>query len=338
MKAFVLDRYRKKGQLALADVATPPVGDHDVLVEIHAAGANLVDAKIRDGEFKLVLPYKFPLILGNDVAGVVTQVGSRVSAFRPGDAVYARPDSGRIGTFAEYIAMHERDVAHVPANLTMVEAASVPLVALTAWQALVETAHLTKGQKVFIQAGSGGVGTVAIQLAKHLGATVATTCSPASFDLVRGLGADVVIDYKTQDVESVLGDYDVVLHSQDTAALKKSLRVLKRGGILVSISGPPDPAFAKAVGAPAFVALALRASSRGVRAQAKRLGVRYAFLFMRAEGGQLQEITGLIQSGVIRPIVDRVVSFDATNDALGYVESGRAKGKVVIAVKQQPGR
>ncbi|MGV1089023.1 MAG: NADP-dependent oxidoreductase [Mycobacterium sp.] len=334
MKAFVLDRYRKNGQLTLGDVATPTVGDHDVLVEVHAAGVNLLDAKIRDGEFKLVLPYKFPLILGNDVAGVVTQVGSRVSAFKPGDAVYARPDAARIGTFAESIAMNERDVAHAPANLTMVEAASIPLVGLTAWQALIETANLTQGQKVFIQAGSGGVGTVAIQLAKHLGATVATTCSPASFDLVRGLGADVVIDYKTQDFESVLSDYDVVLHSQDTAALKKSLRVLKPGGILVSISGPPDQAFAKAVGAPRFVALVLRALSRGVRSQAKRLGVRYSFLFMRADGEQLQEITGLIQSGVVRPVVDRVFSFADTNDALGYVESGRAKGKAVIEVKQ----
>ena len=338
MKAFILDRYRKNGRLTFADVSTPVVGEHDVLVEIHAAGVNLLDAKIRDGEFKLVLPYQLPLIMGNDVAGVVTQVGSRVSAFKPGDAVYARPDADRIGTFAEFIAMHERDVAHAPANLTMDEAASIPLVALTAWQALVETAHLTQGQKVFIQAGSGGVGTVAIQLAKHLGATVATTCSAASFDLVRGLGADVAIDYKTQDFESVLSDYDVVLHSQDTAALKKSLRVLKPGGILVSISGPPDPAFATAVGAPRFVGLALRALSRGVRSRAKRLGVRYSFLFMRADGGQLQQITTLIESGVIRPLVDKVFGFEATNEALAYVESGRAKGKAVIAVKQQPDR
>ena len=338
MKAFILDRYRKNGRLTFADVSTPVMGEHDVLVEIHAAGVNLLDAKIRDGEFKLVLPYQLPLIMGNDVAGVVTQVGSRVSAFKPGDAVYARPDADRIGTFAEFIAMHERDVAHAPANLTMDEAASIPLVALTAWQALVETAHLTQGQKVFIQAGSGGVGTVAIQLAKHLGATVATTCSAASFDLVRGLGADVAIDYKTQDFESVLSDYDVVLHSQDTAALKKSLRVLKPGGILVSISGPPDPAFATAVGAPRFVGLALRALSRGVRSRAKRLGVRYSFLFMRAEGGQLQQITTLIESGVIRPLVDKVFGFEATNEALAYVESGRAKGKAVIAVKQQPDR
>ena len=338
MKAFVLDRYRKNGRLTFTDVSTPPVGDHDVLVEIHAAGVNLLDAKIRGGEFKLVLPYRLPLIMGNDVAGVVTQVGSRVSAFRPGDAVYARPDKDRIGTFAQYIAMHERDVAHAPANLTMVEAASMPLVALTAWQALVETAHLTKGQKVFIQAGSGGVGTVAIQLAKHLGATVATTCSPASFDMVRGLGADVVIDYQTQDFERVLSGYDVVLHSQDTAALKKSLRVLKPVGILVSISGPPDPAFATAVGAPRLVGLVMRALSRRVRSQAKRLGVRYSFLFMRADGEQLQQITGLIESGVIRPLVDKVFGFEATNEALAYVESGRAKGKAVITVKQQPGR
>ncbi|WP_179473953.1 NADP-dependent oxidoreductase [Mycolicibacterium vinylchloridicum] len=338
MKAFVLDHYRKNGRLTLTDVDAPRAGQHDVVVEIHAAGVNLVDAKIRDGEFKLVLPYKLPIIMGNDVAGVVTQVGSQVSAFKPGDTVYARPDTNRIGTFAESIAIHERDVAHAPANLTIQQAASIPLVALTAWQALIETARLTAGQKVFIQAGSGGVGTVAIQLAKHLGATVATTCSPASFDLVRGLGADVVIDYKSQDFETELSGYDVVLHSQDTAALTKSLRILKPGGILVSISGPPDPAFAEQVGAPWFVGLALRALSRGVRAQAKRLGVRYSFLFMRADGEQLQEITGLIESGVIRPLVDRAFDFEATNEALAYVETGRTKGKVVIAVKQQPDR
>lgn len=198
MKTFTLDRYAKKSALRAADMPEPVVGDDDVLVEVHAAGVNQLDVKIRDGDFKLLLPYRLPQIMGNDVAGVVTRVGAHVRGFTPGDQVYARPDKDRIGTFAEFIAMNQRDVAHKPTTLGMAEAASVPLVALTAWQALVEQAGLRSGQKVFVQAGTGGVGTVAIQLAKHLGASVATTCSPAGFELVKSLGADVVIDYKTQ--------------------------------------------------------------------------------------------------------------------------------------------
>jgi NADPH:quinone reductase-like Zn-dependent oxidoreductase len=334
MKAFTLDRYAKDGSLRAADMPDPPLGDKDVLVEVHAAGVNQLDAKIRDGEFKLFLPYRFPLILGNDVAGVAVRVGSRVQRFKPGDAVYARPDKDRIGTFADFIAMDERDVAYKPSNLTMEEAASIPLVALTAWQALVEVANLKKGEKVFIQSGSGGVGTIAIQLAKHLGATVATTCSPASFDLVKGLGADIVIDYKSQDFETILQNYDVVLHSQDGPALKKSLRILRPGGRLVSISGPPDPAFVKEIGAPWFVGLAMRLLSVGTRTMARRRGVSFSFLFMRANGVQLQQITTLIESGVIHPVMDKVFPFEATNDALAYVETGRAKGKVVVTVKR----
>src|SRR5215217_4854015 len=191
MKAFAIDRYKRKDGGRIADMPQPAVGDNDVLVQVHAAGVNLLDAKIASGEFKLMLPYRFPLVLGNDVAGVVVEVGSRVRGFKPGDEVYARPDKDRIGTFAEFIAMNERDVAIKPAQLTMEEAASIPLVGLTAWQALVEMADLQPGQKVFIQAGTGGVGTFAIQLAKHLGATVATTASSANFELVKALGAEI---------------------------------------------------------------------------------------------------------------------------------------------------
>ncbi|WP_319456480.1 MULTISPECIES: NADP-dependent oxidoreductase [unclassified Mycobacterium] len=333
MKAFTVARYGKGSPLRAAELPEPPLQDTDVLVEVYAAGVNLLDSKIRDGEFKLILPYRLPLIMGNDVAGVVVQVGARVQRFKPGDEVYARPDKDRIGTFANFIAMNERDVADKPTNLTMEEAASIPLVGLTAWQALIELASLKAGQRVFIQAGSGGVGTLAIQLAKHLGATVATTCSPASFDLVKSLGADVVIDYKTEDFESILHDYDVVLHSQDNATLKKSLRILRPGGTLISISGPPDPDFSKEIGSPWFVKLVMRVLSFGVRRRAKKLKARFSFLFMRANGDQLQELTTLINSGVIRPVVDKVFPFEATNDAMTYVESGRAKGKVVVTVK-----
>ena len=331
MKAFVLDGYGKKRALRLAEIPDPELRDDEVLVQVHATGVNLLDSKIRDGEFKPILPYRMPLILGHDVAGVVVKVGPSVRLFKPGDEVYARADDFRIGTFAEFIPVKETSLATKPKGLTMDETASIPLVGLTAWQALVEIAQLTKGQKVFIQAGSGGVGTFAIQLAKHLGATVATTTSAANAALVKRLGADIVIDYKTQDFEEVLRDYDVVLHSQDGQALEKSLRVLRRGGKLVSISGPADPTFGKQIAAPGFVRLVIWLLSAGVRRRARDRGVDYAFLFMKASGSQLREITRLIEAGAIRPVIDKVFPYPSTNEALAYVESGRAKGRFPCA-------
>jgi alcohol dehydrogenase len=333
MKAFILERYGKQRTLRSADVPDPVLRDDEVLVQVHAAGLNLLDAKIRNGEFKLILPYRMPLVLGHDVAGVVVQTGPRVRLFKPGDEVYARADDFRIGTLAELIAIKETSLALKPEGLTMEQAASIPLVGLTAWQALVERGRLQKGQKVFIQAGSGGVGTFAIQLAKHLGATVATTASAASTGLVKGLGADVVIDYKTQDFEQVLKDYDLVVNSQDAKTLDKSLRVLKAGGKLISISGPPDPAFGKEIAAPGFVKLVMRLLSSGVRRKAAARNIDYQFLFMRAQGEQLREITRLVEAGAIRAVVDKVFPFEATNEALAYVEAGRAKGKVVVRVR-----
>nr|WP_312372376.1 NADP-dependent oxidoreductase [Delftia acidovorans] len=333
MKAFILESHGASRALQLAEVPEPQLRDDEVLVQVHAAGVNQLDSKIRDGQFKLILPYRLPLILGHDVAGVVVKVGPRVRQFKPGDEVYARTDDFRIGTFAEFVPVRESSLAPKPEGLTMEEAASIPLVGLTAWQALVETAKLTKGQRVFIQAGSGGVGTFAIQLARHLGATVATTTSAANFELVRSLGADVVIDYRTQDFEDVLHDYDVVLNSQDGKTLGKSLRVLKGGAKLVSISGPPDPAFGRNIAAPAFVRLVMRLLSSGIRRRARGRGIDYSFLFMRADGGQLREITRLIEAGAIRPVVDKVFAFESTNEALAYSEAGHAKGKVVIKIR-----
>jgi NADPH:quinone reductase-like Zn-dependent oxidoreductase len=334
MKAFVVDKYKKKGALRFADVPEPELREDDVLVRVHATGVNLLDSKIRDGEFKLILPYRPPFVLGHDVAGSVVRVGSKVRRLKTGDEVYGRPRDHRVGTFAKFIAMNEADVALKPKNLNMEEAASIPLVGLTAWQALVELGKVKRGQKVFIQAGSGGVGTFAIQLAKHLGAEVATTTSAQNVELVKSLGADVVIDYKTQDFEKVLSGYDLVLNSQDSKTLEKSLRILKPGGQLISISGPPDPAFAKDLRLNLFLKLVMRLLSRGVRAKAKSLGIRYSFLFMRAQGQQLSEITSLIESGIIRPVIDKIFSFEKTADALAYVETGRAKGKVVITVAE----
>jgi len=333
MKAFSISRYKKESPLELVDLPKPIVKDHEVLVEIHAASVNLLDSKIKSGEFKLILPYKMPLVLGHDVAGIIVKTGAKVKNFKVGDEIYSRPSDFHIGTFAEFISIDEKDVALKPTNLSMEEAASIPLVGLTAWQALIEQSNVQKGQKVFIQAGSGGVGTFAIQLAKYLGATVATTASEKSFDVLKNLGADVLIDYKTQDFEDALIDYDVVLNSQDNKTLEKSFEVIKPGGKIVSISGPPTPVFAEEHRLPWYVKLATRFLSSKIRKRAKKQNVNYSFLFMTANGKQLSEITHLIESGKIKPVIDKVFAFEKTNDALQYIESGRAKGKVVIKMK-----
>ena len=236
MRAFVVTKY--KAPLQEADVPEPVVGERDVLVRVEAAGLNQLDEKIRAGEFKQILPYKLPLILGNDVAGTVIGVGTAVRGFKPRDEVYARPDKDRIGTFAERIAVAESDLALKPASISMEEAGSLPLVALTAWQALVERGRVQPGQKVLIHAGAGGVGSITIQLARHLGASVATTASGSNAEFVRGLGADTVIDYRTQDFEQLLAGYDLVLDSLGGQNLQKSLRVLKPGGKAIGIAGP----------------------------------------------------------------------------------------------------
>ena len=333
MKAFILDRYGSRTALRPGDMPDPELREDDVLVQVHAAGLNPLDSKLRKGEFKLILPYRPPVILGHEVAGVVVRVGARVRRFKPGDEVYARPDDGRIGAFAELISIREDSVAHKPTNLSMEEAASIPLVGLTAWQALVEKAKLKTGQKVLIHAGSGGVGTFAIQLAKHLGATVATTTSTANIALVKELGADVVVDYKKEDFERVLKDYDVVLNSLGPDTLVKSLSVLKPGGQLISISGPPDPAFAKERGLSWILRQVMGLLSHRIRRKAERHRVSYSFLFMRASGDQLREITPLIEARTIRPTVDRVFPLESINEAMAYVDKGRARGKVVVSVK-----
>jgi NADPH:quinone reductase-like Zn-dependent oxidoreductase len=333
MRAFVVERYGSNDAVRAVEMPVPAVGHDDVLVQVSAAGVNPVDIKTRDGKMKVVLPHRTPFIFGNEVAGVVTQVGGRVRRFELGDEVYARLPKDRIGAFAEYVAIRDDAVAHKPKTLTMEEAASIPLVGLTSWQALVERANVTSGQKTLIHAGSGGVGTFAIQLAKHLGATVATTASAPTFNLVRGLGADVVIDYRAEDFEIMVRDYDVVFDTLGGRTLEKSIRVLRPGGTLIEIAGPPDPAFAEEIGANPIVALAMRLLSYRVRRMARRARVRYSFLFMRPSGEQLREIGSLIDSGIIRPVIDRVFPFEATKDALAYVESGRAKGKVVVRVR-----
>ena len=333
MKALTIDRYGKKADCRIRDVPQPEPGAGEILVRVHAASVNLLDAKIKNGEFKLILPYRVPLVLGHDIAGEVVCVGPAVRRFKPGDEVFARLDDLHIGAFAEYAVVREGALAHKPAALSMEEAASMPLVALTAWQALVELAGLAPGQKVFIQAGSGGVGSIAIQLAKHLGAFVATTTSTGNLDWVAALGADLVIDYTQQDFADVLRDYDVVLHSLGSRELERSVKVLKPGGRLISISGPPTPRFAQAQGLAWPLQQVLRLLSHGIRRAAKRGGIDYTFMFMRAEGEQLAKIAALVDAGRLRPTIDRVMPFEAAAEALAYVEQGHAKGKVVIRMR-----
>lgn len=330
MKALVINRYGKKEMGHIADVPEPKLGEEDILIQVHAASINPLDLKIRSGEFKLILPYELPLILGNDAAGTVVRTGSHVSRFKVGDEVYARPNKDRIGTFAEYIAINQSDAAIKPSNLSMQQAAAIPLAALTAWQALVDVAKVKPGQRIFIQAGSGGVGSVAIQIAKHLGAFVATTTSTPNVEWVSALGADVVIDYKTQDITAELSDYDVVLNSLGNQELIQSLKILKRGGILVSISGPPTPAFADEIGLNWIVKQVIKLISLSIRKKAEQRGINYVFLFMRANGDQLSKITQLIEQGSIRPVINRIFSFPAITDALAYAELGNAKGKTII--------
>ena len=329
MRAFVLSKYKE--QLQLAEVAEPTVGEGDVLVRVDAASLNQLDVKIAQGEFKQILPYALPLILGNDFAGTVIRVGAKVRGFKPGEEVYARPSQDRIGAFTERIAVAESDLALKPTSIGLEEAASLPLVALTAWQALVERGNLQPGQKVLIHAGAGGLGSIAIQLAKHLGATVAATTSGSNADFVRELGADVVVDYRTQNFEQLLEGYDLVLDSLGGENLEKSLRILRPGGRAIGLSGPPDPAFARQAGLNPALRMAITGISHGIRGKAKRLGVTYEFLFMRASGEQLREITRLVDEGSLHPVVDRVLPFDQTVEGLAALRKGGIRGKAVIS-------
>jgi len=331
MKAYVVDRYGKD-TLHAAEVPDPKVGSQDVLVRVSAASINPLDKMIRNGEFKQLIKYRRPFVLGHDVSGTVVGIGSEVTDFQIGDEIYSRPRDQHIGTFAELISIHHEDVALKPTTLSLEEAAAVPLVALAAWQVLVERAQIKPGQKVLVHAGAGGLGSTVIQLAKHLGAKVATTTDTRTVDLVRSLGADLVVDFTKEDFSQLLGDFDLVLDSVGGKNLEKSLTVLKPGGLAISVVGPPDAGFAKQLGAPTPLGIVMNTLSRKIRTKAKKLGVRYEFFFMRASGLQLRELGALYDSGALRPVVDKVFGFEQTLEAMSYVELGQTTaGKVVVS-------
>lgn len=332
MKALILKRYGKSDQLDFADIPRPTIKPDEMLVQVHAAGINPIDYMIPKGMFKTILKFKLPATMGSDLAGVVVEVGSRVTRFKPGDAVFASIFDLGTGALAEFAAVPESAAAIKPENLDFVQAASIPMVGLTSWQALKERAHIKPGQKVFIPAGSGGIGTFAIQLAKHLGAKVGTTTSTGNLDLVQRLGADEVIDYKKQEFEDVLQDYDVVLGTIRGDGIEKSIQILKPKSSVVSLIGPPDTAFARARGMNFLIRFVFRLISFKIIRQANKRGAEYSFLFLHPDGHQLAEIGKLLDAGRIVPVIDKVFPFEQTKDALTYLEEGRAKGKVVIKV------
>jgi NADPH:quinone reductase-like Zn-dependent oxidoreductase len=333
MKALTFKRYGKSPEIGLADVPRPTPKPDELLVEVHAAGLNPIDNMIPAGTFKAILKFELPATLGSDIAGVVVEVGSRVTRFKPGDAVFASVfDLGR-GSIAEFAAVPESVAAPMPAKLDFVQAASIPMVGLTSWQALKERAGVRADQKVFIPAGSGGIGTFAIQLAKYFGAKVATTTSTGNVELVAALGANEVIDYNKQDFDKVLHGYDVVLGTLRGDAIEKAVGILKPGSKIVSLIGPLDAAFARARRLNFVLQFVFALMSRKIMRLARRQNIGYSFLFVRPDGAQLAEIGGLLESDRIRPVIDKVFPFEQAKEALEYLAQGHAKGKVVVRVR-----
>ena len=334
MKAFTFKRYGKSPELGFDDVDFPSPGDDEILVKVYAVGLNPIDNMIPTGMFKRVLHFSLPATLGSDVSGVVVATGRRVTRFKAGDEVFASIFDRGTGSLAEFVRVPENLAALKPATLDFVQAASLPMVSLTSWQALTERAKLRAGQKVFIPAGSGGIGSFAIQLAKHLGATVGTTTSTANIDWVSRLGADEVVDYKKQEFEKVLSGYDIVLGTIRGDAIEKSTQILKPGGKIVSLIGPLDAAFERERHLNVFLRFVLGLMSRKIMRLSKKRGLTYSFLFVRPDGSQLSQIAELMDAQRIKPVIDNVFPFAETGDAFAYLARGHAKGKVVVKIHE----
>lgn len=335
MKAFVLERYGSP--LREVEMPVPVPEPHEVLVRMVASGVNHADERVRSGEFKAIFPFQLPKVMGGELSGEVVEVGSAVRDVAVGDRVYGYVDLADTGTFSEFVAVDAATVAPAPRSVSLVEAAGLPVVALTAWQAFVGMGGVTKGQTVLVHGGTGGVGSVAIQIAKHLGCTVATTVSTANIEAARDLGADIVIDYRRDDLtQSLAGTpVDLVLDTQGGATLQASLGVLRPGGTAIGVTGPPDPAFARRVGVNPIVRLAIRALSFRTRRRARALGVSYRFLFITPDGPALRDVAGLVDGGALRPVIDRVLPFDQTPQALAEALAGGTRGKVLVTIDPQ---
>ena len=333
MRAFLLDGYGAiADHVRLADVADPVPRFDDVLIEIHAASLNPIDFKIVRGDLKRVSKYRLPRTFGFDASGIVLSAGTRATRFKAGDAVYARAPRESIGTFAERIALAERFVALKPASLTHEQAASLPLVGLTTMQGFGRVGARA-GQRILIHAGAGGIGTFAIQYAKHIGLHVATTTSSKNADFVKSLGADRVIAYDRENYLEQGSGYDIVYDTLGGAFTVDAFKLVKRGGAVISLSGPPDRDFARREGAGLLVRVAVWLMSRKVYAASEAAGASYCWFFTEPNGDQLREIAGLVDAGAIRPVIDSEFAFDQLPAALAYLEKGHARGKVVLKVR-----
>lgn len=331
--AFYIRKYGGPNVLERGQVPPQALGPQDLRIQIHAASVNPLDMKIRDGALKVLLPYRFPLVLGNDCSGVVTEVGRDVRRFQVGDAVYTRVPENRIGTFARETVVDEAALAHKPKTLSHVEAASLPLVLLTSQQFLTEAAALKRGQSVLIHAGAGGVGSVAIPLAKQMGLNVVTTASSRNVQFVKGLGADTVIDRQTRRFEHEVRNMDAVLDSVGMPNLLRSFQCVKPGATVVSIADGPDVPLARAMKLNRMLWPVFWAMSARPNGAARRAGAQYRYMFMRADGKQLESLNPLIESGVVRPQVGATFPFDQTLQAVAHAEEGKARGKVVIQMQ-----
>jgi NADPH:quinone reductase-like Zn-dependent oxidoreductase len=331
MRAYVLKHYGGPEGALLMDVPAPTPRPRDILVEVRAAGLNPVDFKFRQGKLRAMLRPKLPLVLGNELAGEVIAVGSYVKRFRVGDRVFARVAKDRAGAFAEQACVDEDDAAHMPRNLDFTAAAAVPLAGLTALQALRDELRVKPGQKVFISGGAGGVGTFAIQIAKWLGADVTTTASKRGEALVRSLGCDEVIDYTVQDISNEEGRFDAGFDLIGGKTLEQMFEIMKPGTKIVSVAALPEPQTAiRDLGGRRALSLIFWLISYGIRSRARRAGISYRYLFMHPSGSDLALLAELIEQGKLKATVDRTYPFAKIAEALDYVESGRAKGKVVV--------
>jgi NADPH:quinone reductase-like Zn-dependent oxidoreductase len=333
MRALVLSRYGGPEHTALTDVPQPSPRTGELLVRVHAAGLNPVDFKTRAGALKIIHNYPLPIVMGNELSGVVEAVGPGVMRFAKGDRVFARVNKDIMGAFAEYAVVHEDHAARMPTSLDFPSAAAVPLAALTALQALRDELRLSADERIFIPGATGGVGTFAIQIAKLLGAHVATTASPRSKALVKRLGADVVIDYSRERFEYKLSGYDCAFDLLGGDTLTRLWSVLKPGGRVVSIAGMPEPVTArKDLGRGSGLAALFWVASLPTRLRAARHGLSYRYLFMHPSGADLAYLASLIDAKKLEVVIDRVFSFSEAKEAMAYLETGHAKGKVVLAM------
>jgi alcohol dehydrogenase len=331
VRALVIHRYGGPQVLSLEERPEPSAGPRDVVIAVRAAGLNPLDVKLRDGKVRLVLKLHFPATLGCDVAGVVRAVGAEVTRFHAGDEVFARLEKARMGGLAEVVAADESVVALRPRSISFEEAASLPLAGLTALQALRDVARAQSGQRVLIHAGAGGVGSLAIQIAKILGLHVATTTSGPNVELVRGLGADEVIDYTKEDAFARVSALDAVLDSLGGASEIRSLGLVRPGGVVVGVGGLPDGDFARQR-LPWWARAGLWFATLGRRRAAARAGARFIYLFMRADGAELAEIAAWVDAGKLRPVIHRTYPFADVAQAFAELERGRARGKIVVTI------